>query len=201
MNSKKTPDYKGIELKSKRTQSRTRNTLFAQVPDWTLSALHSSKEVLDEFGYGRDGAFRLYCTVSTQTVNSQGLFLKIDEAERALWEWGRRKRSSTVERLLIWKMDTLENRLETKHRETLWIDAKSETIKGREYFHLLSANHTSSPNVPQFQRLISLGEITVDHLVKLERDFSAHERGPFFKIQPRSLAQLFLQEPESFALV
>lgn len=200
MNCSPTPDYKGIELKSKRSESKTRDVLFAQVPDWTLSRLHSSKEMLEEFGYHRDGAFRLYCTVSARKANSQSLFLKVDDAERALWEWGRRKGSSADERLLIWKMDTLENRLETKHRETLWIDADSERIQGKEVFHLRAAKHTAGPNVPQLQRLLGEGEVTVDHLIKLKEDNTAHERGPLFKIAPRSMGQLFLRKPEIFTL-
>jgi hypothetical protein len=45
INSSQTPDYKGIEIKAKRLRglkATTRNTLFAQVPDWSISRLKSS---------------------------------------------------------------------------------------------------------------------------------------------------------------
>lgn len=38
MNSDKTPDYKGIELKSHRDKrSSKKNVLFTQTPDWGIS--------------------------------------------------------------------------------------------------------------------------------------------------------------------
>ena len=78
INSSKQPDYKGIELKSFRNSRTNRKNLFAQVPDWKLSKFKSSSEILDNFGYEREEDFKLYCTVSAITRNSQGLNLRID---------------------------------------------------------------------------------------------------------------------------
>ena len=44
INSSKLPDYKGIELKSFRSNKKNRKNLFAQVPDWGLSKFKSSAE-------------------------------------------------------------------------------------------------------------------------------------------------------------
>lgn len=54
MNSKRTPDFKGIEIKSAR-QRKNRHQLFAQVPDWSLSPCKSFNEILTLFGYETDG--------------------------------------------------------------------------------------------------------------------------------------------------
>ena len=51
MNSSKTPDYKGIELKSFRDKKNNRKGLYAQVPNWELSKFKSRVEILDNFGY------------------------------------------------------------------------------------------------------------------------------------------------------
>ena len=84
-NSRKTPDYKGIELKSYRFRKGIRKNLFAQVPDWQLSKFKSSSEILNHFGYQRAGAFRLNCQVCATKPNSQGLRLKLDlEADRLI---------------------------------------------------------------------------------------------------------------------
>lgn len=84
INSSKQPDYKGIELKSFRSNRSNRKNLFAQVPDWTLSKFKSSSEILDAFGYYREDDFKLYCTVSAITRNSQGLSLKLDPEIKCL---------------------------------------------------------------------------------------------------------------------
>ena len=86
INSSKEPDYKGIELKSFRSNRRNKKNLFAQVPDWNLSQFKSSAEILDNFGYWREKDFKLYCTVSTLTRNSQGLTLRMDTDIKQLIE-------------------------------------------------------------------------------------------------------------------
>lgn len=78
INSSKKPDYKGIELKSFRSRRTNRKNLFAQVPDWSISKFKSSAEILDAFGYRRAEDFKLYCTVSAVTRNSQGLTLNLN---------------------------------------------------------------------------------------------------------------------------
>ena len=55
-NSSPFPDYKGIELKSSRlNKASNRTNLFAQVPDWSISTLKSSQQIVDKYGYERDG--------------------------------------------------------------------------------------------------------------------------------------------------
>ncbi|MEI8623486.1 MvaI/BcnI family restriction endonuclease [Pseudoalteromonas sp. B137] len=68
-NSSKEPDYKGIEIKSGRG-GKNRTTLFAQVPDWSISPCKKSAEILNKYGYEREDDFKLYCTLSTQKNNS-----------------------------------------------------------------------------------------------------------------------------------
>jgi hypothetical protein len=51
MNSSRTPDYKGIELKSARENKGTRKGLFAKTPNWELSKFKNRTEILDAFGY------------------------------------------------------------------------------------------------------------------------------------------------------
>ncbi len=78
-NSSKTPDYKGIELKSYRGESRTRANLFAQVPNWEKSYIKSSAEMLQAFGYQRERHDRqLNCEVSALRFNSLDLRLSLD---------------------------------------------------------------------------------------------------------------------------
>lgn len=199
INSSLLPDYKGIELKAKREGSNTRNSLFACVPDWHLSACKSSSEILDKFGYWRDSVFRLYCTVSTKHANSQNLVLSVDEVGRLLNELHRTSKSDVP--VAIWRIETLEKKLQQKHNETFWINATTEIIKGTEYFKLNSVMHTRRPNVPQFERLLSAGDITLDHLIKRKEKQRVVEKGPFFKIASAKIPELFFGLPETYTLI
>jgi hypothetical protein len=201
INSSVQPDYKGIELKSGRStivSKETRATLFACVPNWKLSELKSSLEILNRFGYHREDAFQLYCSVTTQRANSQGLQLRIDEARSWLREFSAR---APVEEICIWKLDELHSRLARKHRETFWIKAKSIVKDGGEWFELESVTHTTRPSAEQFDRLLSDGTVTLDHLVKKTPAGGAHERGPLFKVERQRVPELFLGEPRRYSLV
>ncbi len=188
INSSKQPDYKGIELKSFRNKRVNRKNLFAQVPNWNLSKFKSSVEILNSFGYKRDEDFKLYCTVSAITKNSQGLSLRIDNDIKQLIE---NSDKSEVGDFVVWTLDKLYSRLQTKHKETFWVEAESIRKDSREYFQYKSVEHTKKPILSQFDLLIEQGIITVDHLIKRNSKGRVVEKGPLFKIKPKGIGLLF----------
>ncbi|EDP99846.1 MvaI/BcnI family restriction endonuclease [Shewanella benthica] len=194
-NSSKLPDYKGIELKSGRG-NKTRTTLFAQVADWGLSTCKSSATILDKYGYAREDNFKLYCTLSTNKANSQGLKFEFDREKDELNEV-----HSDGAHVATWTGRLLRQRLKEKHAETFWIEAKSERIEGVEHFYLLSVVHTKSPLLSQLMPLIESGVITMDHLIKRTGGAKPKvaEKGPLFKINKRDLSLLF-PEPVKYYL-
>ncbi|WP_253821257.1 MvaI/BcnI family restriction endonuclease [Vibrio rotiferianus] len=194
-NSSKKPDYKGIELKSGRG-STNRTTLFAQVADWSLSPCKKSAEILNKYGYQREEDFKLYCTVSTQKENSQGLSFIYNQSKDQLEEW-----SNKSELVAVWPGDLLRNRLKEKHAETFWVEAKSEMVEGVEQFQLLSVTHTKAPIVSQLLPLIEAGVITMDHLIKRSgKTGRVSEKGPLFKMDKKNLSLLF-PEPSKYDLI
>ncbi len=188
INSSKKPDYKGIELKSFRANKGNRKNLFAQVPDWKLSKFKSSAEILDAFGYQRGIDFKLYCTVSTQTRNSQGLKLRLDNDIEQLIE---NSDKQEIGDFVVWTLEKLHKRLLKKHNETFWISAETLNIDGAKYFNYTSVEHTRKPIPSQFDILLEQGIITLDHLIKRTKTGGAREKGPLFKIKPNSLGLLF----------
>jgi ParB-like chromosome segregation protein Spo0J len=197
INSSKKPDYKGIELKSFRNSRTNRKNLFAQVPDWKLSKYKSSAEILDNFGYEREEDFKLYCTVSAITRNSQGLNLRIDSDIKQLIE---NSDKPEVGDFVVWTLDKLHNRLREKHKETFWVEAESTRINDREYFQYKLVEHTKKPITAQFDLLIDQGIITLDHLIKRTKTGGAKEKGPIFKIKPEGIELLF-PPSESYSLI
>lgn len=188
INSSKKPDYKGIELKSYRDKRGNRKSLFTQVPDWNLSNFKSSAEILNTFGYNRGDDFKLYCTVSSLVRNSQGLKLRMDSKINQLLE---NSDKLNIGDFVVWRLETLHNRLLEKHNETFWIAADSIFIDGKEHFQYKKAEHTKKPIVTQFDILLDQGIITLDHLIKRKSTGSVVEKGPIFKIKPNALDLLF----------
>lgn len=188
INSSKQPDYKGIELKSFRNSRMNRKNLFAQVPDWKLSKFKSSAEILNNFGYDREEDFKLYCTVSAITRNSQGLNLIIDNDMKQLIE---NSDKPEVGDFVVWTLDKLHNRLIQKHKETFWVEAESTRINDREHFQYKLVEYTKKPIITQFDLLINQGIITLDHLIKRTKTGGVKEKGPIFKIKPEGIGLLF----------
>lgn len=197
INSSKQPDYKGIELKSFRNSRTNRKNLFAEVPDWKLSKFKSSAEILNSFGYEREEDFKLYCTVSAITRNSQGLNLRIDNDIKQLIE---NSDKPEVGDFVVWTLDKLHSRLKEKHKETFWVEAESTRVNDREYFQYKLVEHTKKPITSQFDLLIDQGIITLDHLIKRNSKGKVVEKGPLFKIKPKGIELLF-PPSESYSLM
>jgi len=188
INSSKSPDYKGIEIKTFRSGRNNRKNLFAQVPDWKLSKLKSSSEILDAFGYWRGGDFKLYCTVSTSSRNAQGLQLRVDHDLEYLYE---HSDQPSYGDFAVWTLEKLHERLLEKHKETFWVAARSIKVGSEEYFQFERVEHTKQPMVSQFNILLEQGIITLDHLIKRKPSGRISEKGPIFKITQEGLSLLF----------
>ena len=189
-NSKTTPDYNGIELKSHREKrSSKKNVLFTQTPDWNLSKLKSGREIVAKYGYDcGDGQLTYQNTVQCGLPNSQGLGLNLDQLKELLelQHYGER-----VDDVAVWTLMKLHNRLAEKHRETFWISVDNEFHDGKEYFRYRSIEHTRNPILPQFDILLDSAMITVDLLLCRP---SGHGDTYSFKIKKRAMPMLF---PES----
>ena len=106
-NSSRAPDFKGIEIKASRARPGNRQTLFAKVPDWSISPLQSSAAILDAFGYSRDPKYQrqLRCTVTSRSPNTQGLFLRIEGRTNQLVEASTRQ---DLPEVAFWPVEGLQ---------------------------------------------------------------------------------------------
>lgn len=190
MNSDKTPDYKGIELKSHRDKrSSHKNVLFTQTPDWDISRLKSGREIVEAYGYYTDEGKKTYQnTVQCAPPNSQSLFLNVDQL-KALLEL--QAQEPKVTDVAAWRLLKLHQRLLTKHHETFWIEVENEVNDGKEYFRYKQIEHTKNPNVGQFDVLLEQNMITVDLLLCRP---SGNGDTYSFKIKSKGMPLLF---PES----
>jgi len=181
INSRKAPDYFGIELKSSRSPSN-RVTLFAKTPEWGRSRFRKSSEILAAFGYDRGGVMKLSCTLSGRTTNSQGLSLKLRESLDELHAISDRQDP----RVAVWELAALRHSLATKHDETFWVKAATVKRDGWEYIKFTSVEHTSKPMIEQLSPAFEAGVVTVDFLIRERGD-----KGYLFKVLPKNLNALF----------
>lgn len=188
MNSSKSPDYKGIELKSFRDSRSTRKGLFAKTPNWELSRFKSRIEILDNFGYWESGIFRLYNTIRATGRNAQGLILEVKYEEDWLIE---NSDKPEIGDFLVWELSVLKNRLLEKHKETFWVSTESKTDNGQEYFQYKIVEHTKNPLINQFELLIEMGAITIDYPIKRTSTGSVVDKGCNFKLKANCLGLLF----------
>jgi len=196
-NSRKEPDFKGIELKASRSmkggrKSANRITLFSRVPLWKDSPVGTGLELLEKHGYEDcDGRVQIYGTLSAKP-NSQGFYL---EREAGLL-YATRLVEGRSERLLCWKVEDLQKSLTAKHHETFWVKAESNGAGAGEQFHYVEVAHTKGPLEANLPDLLDIGKIELDlvmHRVPAARKdtFRVRDHGYLFKIRPHDLDLLF----------
>ena len=192
MNDSPDPDYKGIELKSKRLQrSSSKNGLFSQIPDWDKSFFKNGKDIVQKYGYEKNGKRTLQVTVQANRPNAQSLVLDITNDDEIL-EMLEMRNDILCNHVVEWELIKLHERLTNKHKETFWISVDNTMIDGKEFFKYSYIEHTRNPNVAEFDNLIMQQFITLELLL-----CRPSGRGDTwnFKIKDRAIPLLF---PESF---
>lgn len=187
MNSDKTADYKGIELKSHRDKRNSKkDVLFTQTPDWNLSTLKSGRAIVEKYGYYTEAGVKTYQnTVQCGIPNSQNLLLNVNYMDKLL---ELQAEVSPKEDVAVWQLIKLHNRLLTKHHETFWIEVENEINDGKEFFRYKKIEHTRNPNVGQFDILLERQLISVDLLLCRP---SGHGDTYSFKIKKKGREILF----------
>lgn len=171
MNASREPDYKGIELKSFRSQRPSiRKNLFCKVPDWDISFLKSGAEIVEKYGYMSGGVKSYRNTLQCAAPNTQNLRLNMNYPNNLLEiEEDRRIDIDIFKKVAdvaVWRLQTLHQCLLTKHHETFWIEVDSRKgDSGQEQFRFNKIEHTRNPNVSQFDILLEQSMITVDLLL------------------------------------
>jgi hypothetical protein len=194
-NSSRNPDYKGIEIKSGRVasngRSRNRSDLFSKVPNWKLSTLKSSLEILNAYGYFSEAEQRvqLYCTMKNRP-NPQGLYIQLDSSGDRVENLAVGA-NGAIEPVAVWVLSDLENDLAAKHRETFWVKAQRREVRGVEEFHYKAVTHTRSPLVNNFGLLVETGKIELDYTMHVNPNGKARDHGYKFKIWPHDFGLLF----------
>lgn len=189
------PAFNGIVIGARRegrARQANRVNLFAKVPDWDLSTCKSSQEIVERYGYERDGGLKLYATIRARQPNAQGLMLEVDEGAGLLHELYCHDQQRAG--VASWRLSRLMNRLADRHPASAWIVATTHKRDNREFFHYRYIEFTGRPHTHSLPSLLQQGTVTVDHLIFSENG-RAVDKGPLFKIKPSNVSALFPQSP------
>jgi len=191
-NNSQNPDFKGIELKSKRKRPN-RDNLFSKKPNWELSRIQSGKELLFARGkyFEERGRVQLRHTLTTKKANSFDLQLMLDNKNEQLHQIY--TGSNPPIKDVLWEMPTLVDALRQKHTETFWVTAKTKGDTGAadEEFWYQELRHTGNLDESAFSVLLELGLITVDYTNWEYKPKLHKDKGYLFKLKPKHLDLLF----------
>jgi hypothetical protein len=194
-NNSKSPDYKGIELKSTRLtrngaeRTPTRSTLFTKVPDIG----YTYREIVEHYGKVQTprnsmlARLQLYETCLASRRNAYDLQLQVDINHDQLNLMHYEERMKFVS---AWYIKKLKETLLTKHRETFWVYAVSENVDGWEFFRYDKIVHTKKPNASLVAPLLEEDKITVDLAAHITEG-KWRDHGVLFKMKPEDRGLLF----------
>lgn len=201
-NSRKAPDFKGIEIKASRTTgggaSSTRTTLFSKTPDWKASPYNALRLVQAYGKDNEDGRKQIYCSLGNSPNPTFGFYLATDADVQLLHSLRGapgQSPASSDEKLVQWQLPALRAALMAKHRETFWVKAQARGDGGDESFRYFEVAHTQAPLQANFAPLIDSGHIELDFVLHLKEvgggKFRTRDHGYLFKMWDKHRHLLF----------
>lgn len=162
-NSSRHPDYKGIEIKSSRSRN-SKGTLLSMAPNWSISNLISSHQLLQKRGRSNEkwgGLKTLNHSIRGDNKNNWNLKLMLEEP----YIHQVHDKDDFIEKDVSWLLEDFQLRLSKKHRETFWVNVETRNLGGIEEFHYVGVKHTGDIDTQVIPDLIERGIISVDYLI------------------------------------
>ena len=162
-------------------------TLLASVPNWELSPVSSTQEMLEVFGYGTGTDRRLNVTVEFGQNNSQGLSLDLSEdAEMILTK----STNPLFPIVAKWETSKLAKKIEDKFSSAVTLELEFRQSGKLTFFKVIGVRFLPTPKAQNIVSLIRRGSLTIDHVIE-NRSGSTVEHGPLFRIARSDLHLLF----------
>ena len=190
-NSKKTPDFRGIEIKSFRERTKGKLvTLFSQVPNWKESKTDRS-EILSNYGYeDQNKRFNLYCSVFGNEKNSLNWKLKVDRENKKILA------INNDNKVTFWNFDKIEKRITEKHKESFFVFAQTKVENNFEYFLYNKVIYATNASLENFLNLIEKGKVCQDFVMHKKDNGSTRDHGFLWRIRNTSIPNLFENKNE-----
>lgn len=198
--SSSSPDYKGIEIKTKRGYSKGYITLFNAAISGKEP--YQSRRIKDIYGYSyvQDSNYKvlncsIFCNKVTLVANKYYFKLKIDYKNERIYLVICDRYYNILENEAYWEFDTLKNKVYTKLNYLAIIKAWTNKINGEIYYKYYDLKIYKIISFDRFIKLIDEGKIRVSFKISTYRDGNRKgetcDHGTSFEILEENLSELF----------
>lgn len=181
-------DLLGMEIKAYRDDEKEfddhgKMNLFLKEPTWTDA--RKSAERIRDYGYvDSDGRQAWYQSV-TNKVNDRGLQLRIDRSSQRL--------NLMRQELVIgyWRFDVLQQRLQEKLSEAVFVAAETRGSGRDEEFHYQTVTYCARPSGDKLLKLVDSGDVILELRMHVKPTGGARNHGTAFRVRKHRLVDLY----------
>lgn len=194
------PDYNGIEIKTRRTYSKSAITLFSAVPDG--EDLFEVKRLKNYYGYPykNDRRYKvLYFDAYGNKLTFGGVKfqykLDIDRTEEKIFLCVYDRYDNLIERKVYWSFEYLKNRIMTKLQVLAIVNVWLKKIDNWNYFKYYKIDFYFLKSFEVFLKLLEDGIIKLNFKVDIYKDDrnygKIYDHGCAFRIQEKDITKLY----------
>jgi len=197
------PDYYGIEIKTRKSYSKSFITLFNMEPDGeNLFEIERLKKTYG-YPYKNDRNYKaLYIEAFGNNLNYAGIKyqykIDVDKKENKVYLCILNKYNKLIERKIYWSFDNLEKRLYNKLKYLAVINAWTNKINNWNYFKYYKIDIYKLKDFNTFIDLLENGTIKLIIKVDIHLGKSnygkTYNHGCGFAIEEKNLIKLFYKE-------
>ena len=194
------PDFRGIEIKTKRGYSKGYTTLFCATPKG--KGEFEIKRISNTYGYPDKVLKNKKVLANSVQANYPTLIarrfsfqLKVDYEKEKIYLVVKDRNGNLLENDTYWDFNTIQEKLERKMKVLAFIKAWSKQINGVDYYKYYDIKFYQLKGFEEFLKLIEQGFIRITFKIGVvrqeERMGEMHDRGTGFEIEETNLSKLF----------
>ena len=193
------PDFLGIEIKTKRSNTREPYGLFCAEPDG--ENLFETERIRTNYGYPSKKypqftVFNHTIKIGKKTISGNYQFtLEIDYEKECVYLVVLDKNQKIIDKQTYWSFSLLKERLERKLNYLAVIKAHSKFQENAEYFKYYRMYIFKKVNFNNFLNLLEKGKIFINFKIGVYtgeyRYGCPHNRGTSFSLYEESIAELY----------
>jgi len=194
------PDYKGIEIKTRRTYSKSNITLFNAVPDGKEP--NEMERIKETYGYPykRDKKYKaLYVDIFGNKKNFGGIKyqykLEVDKEKQIILLCIYDKKEQLLEKKIYWSFLYLESKLMLKLQNLAIVNAWTNKVDNWNYFKYYKIEFYRLKSFEKFIELIERGIIAITLKIDIHLDEkrygNTYDHGCGFSINEKDIPKLY----------
>ena len=199
-NTMEIPDYNGIEIKTRRTYSKSYITLFSAVPDGERPLEIERLKNAYGYPYKRDKRYKaLYADVYGNEKTFGGVKyqykLDVDRREQKVYLCVYDRYDNLIEREVYWSFMYLESKIMLKLQTLAIVNAWPKKVDGWNYFRYHKIDFYLLKDFETFLKLIESGIIKITLKVDIHLDENhygqTYDHGCGFAIKEENITKLY----------